>query len=113
MTIFNGFYDKSGVDKITNDSIALLIYDSCFNCGIERSIKKVCDILSFTGISKLRDEVIKFINSNNQEKIFNKIKNMRIDWYKEMAGKNSTQKNNLTGWLNRVNKIKFVPTSEQ
>jgi len=85
------YWDVISGDKIKNQSIANIIYDSAVNQGIG-GMKKVYK--TATNETYSADSVNNFAN---QEKLFNQFKNARL---------NSYDKSNQTfyaGWISRVN----------
>jgi lysozyme family protein len=84
------YWDAIGGDRINNQSIANIVYDSAVNQGVG-GMKRIYK--NATGETYSADS----INNYNQEKLFNQFKNARI---------NSYDKSNRTfydGWMKRVN----------
>ena len=107
------FYNPLQMDKFKNDSIALLIFDWCFNAG-KGKINNIKRLFGFnTGTSW--NEVIDNINGLDEEEAFSKIWNYRKDWYRHICtpeGSKNWENNKrwLDAWLRRVDRIKFKPS---
>lgn len=98
-------WDKIRGDDINNQSLANLIYDSSVHPGISKAFEFVAIATGYDS-SRTRlpypDLLIKSINEGDQQKIFNSIKQQRIDHY----NKSKTSKY-YNGWMNRVNRFFF------
>jgi lysozyme family protein len=106
------FWEKNNFDKLHNQSVATMLYDGAVNHGIggmrllaAKALKRLkhplVDNAVFTG------QGIDIMNKLNQKDLFYAIKEVRAERYKA-----SSQKKYLRGWLNRLERIKYVPESD-
>ena len=90
------YWDKIEGDKILSDSVATSIYDGAINGGVA-GIKKIVAPLLPSGTYSVTE-----INAADPKILFAQIKQARQDFYTSLGG------SNLTGWLNRLNKLTFT-----
>jgi len=123
------YWDVIHADEIKNGSIAYSLYDFFVNAGYN-AIKEMQQALLELGYKITVDgiigeETIKAINNVDSRKLFDKFKEKRLNYYKNLVNisvenyKNihpdateeellkSTQKKFEKGWINRVNSIEF------
>lgn len=103
------YYRGNHIDKITDDRVALSIFDWAVNSG-RRGIKKAQIVANKFGANLIIDGIIgnktlEAINSINPEAFLKEYHELQRTFYKNLAAKDSTQEDFLKGWLNRV-KIK-------
>lgn len=105
----NLYWDEQKIERFCNQSVANLVYDGCVNQGVNGMKSVIRKTLNKFGIN-ISDDVnpfegdyIKKLNELNQEELFNSIKNLREQRYKDAA----TYKRHGKGWLNRLEKIIF------
>lgn len=107
------YYLGNKLNKITDDRVALSIFDWAVNSG-RRGIKKAQIVANKFGASLIVDGIIgnktlEAINSINPEAFLKEYHEMQRTFYKNLAAKDSTQEDFLKGWLNRVEiKEKFI-----
>ncbi len=101
------YWTKNNFDLINNQSVATMIYDGAVNHGtngmrflIEKALRTLNYQLSY--YEAFTQKGIKLLNSINEKKLFYAIKTARQNKYKQ-----SSQKQYLKGWLNRLERIKF------
>jgi lysozyme family protein len=104
------YWDVLKGDLINNQSFANLVIDFAYNCGSGTAARKVqialgFDIKSIDGV--IGNHTIDAINSFNQQDLFNKVKQLRIDYYNAIVQHNPTQQKFLKGWLARTNSFQF------
>jgi lysozyme family protein len=96
------YWDKIGGDKINNQSIAEILFDSAVNQGVPTAIKGIKKVLGIGDSSPSMDnDTIRKINFSPQKKLFEDFKQWRIEAYA------STKKPYVQAWIDRVNKYKF------
>lgn len=81
---YNYYYKKSGADKEKDKKTAYWMTDTAVNCGVSKAkdLRKAC--------------------GTDNEKWYNSRKNT----YNSIANNNSAKKKFLSGWLNRIQRIK-------
>jgi len=102
-----GYWDKCKADYINNQSLANIFVDMAYNSGCVTAIKKMQGVIGVVVDGLIGTKTLNAINNGNQESIFNKFKQVRIDYYNNIVKRNPTQKKFLNGWLKRVNSYKF------
>lgn len=97
------FWNKINANSIKSQTVANIYVDSAINHGIPRANKFVSDSLFKIGA--------KSINDSDSKKLAHQILDEREKFYRAIVAKNPNQSKFLTGWLNRIGKIKEkVPT---
>lgn len=103
------YWETNHFDKLDNQSVATLLYDGAVNHGIggmrlltEKALKRLKK--SFSKGKVFTAQGIDLLNSLNQKVLFDALKQVRAESYKA-----SSQKKYLKGWLNRLERIKYVP----
>jgi len=109
---YKELYYKYHYELITNKYLSDIMFDQFVNAGfegikhIQRMIKNVYGVN--VGIDgKIGSKTSGFLNSTNPRKIFNDIKQWRIDYYHKLAQK-PTKKGNLKGWLMRMDGFEYA-----
>lgn len=102
------YWDPQNLDKFENQSVANIIYDGCVNQGVGNMKKILLEICENNNIEAdtntvFTESTITKLNTLNQRKLFNDIKDERIKKYKT----SKTFKHHGEGWLNRIDNIKF------
>jgi len=77
------YWDKLFLDQINNQSLAEQIFDFGFNSGLGLSAKFVQRIIGHSETTVFNSNDIAGINIFDQEKLFNTLKNMRVDMIKK------------------------------
>lgn len=107
-----GYYDKMKADKIDNKSIALLCVDICYGSGSGTAIRKIQRCIGCKAIDGIvGPETLGLLNGPNPEYIFKRLWQMRQVWFQNIVLANPSQKKWINGWMNRLNSIKYEPTS--
>nr|DAY36984.1 MAG TPA: Lysozyme [Bacteriophage sp.] len=107
------YYRGNHIDKITDDRVALSIFDWAVNSG-GKGIKKAQIVANKFGANLVIDGIIgnktlEAINSINPEPFLKEYHEMQRTFYKNLAAKDNSQEGFLKGWLNRVEiKEKFI-----
>lgn len=100
------YWNKWNADEIKNQSIANILVDWVWMSGYG-TIKKIQSLLGLTADGIVGNKTISYINSHDQEDVFNKIWNRRKQFYESLVKNNPSQKVFLKGWMNRLNTFKF------
>jgi len=107
------YYRGNHIDKITDDRVALSIFDWAVNSG-GKGIKKAQIVANKFGANLIIDGIIgnktlEAINAIDPEAFLKEYHEMQRTFYKNLAARDSSQEGFLKGWLNRVNtKEKFI-----
>ena len=107
------YYRGNHIDKITDDRVALSIFDWAVNSG-GKGIKKAQIVANKFGASLIVDGIIgnktlEAINAIDPKMFLNEYHEMQRTFYRNLAAKDRTQEDFLKGWLNRVEiKEKFI-----
>ena len=100
------YWNKWKADEIKNQSIANILVDWVWMSGYG-TIKKIQSLFGLTADGIVGNKTISYINSHDQEEVFNKILNRRKQFYESLVKNNPSQRVFLTGWMNRLNTFKF------
>ena len=100
------YWNKWKADEIKNQSIANILVDWVWMSGYG-TIKKIQSLFGLTADGIVGNKTISYINSHDQEEVFNKILNRRKQFYESLVKNNPSQKVFLKGWMNRLNTFKF------
>ena len=91
------YYDTCKIDSITNELLALHVFDMAVNAGVGRSIRMLQRVANVTQDGSIGNITLQTVNSKDLPQDFI---NARIAYYKTIAtGRNIIF---LNGWLNRV-----------
>jgi lysozyme family protein len=94
------YFDPCKIDQISNESLALQVFDFAVNAGNHRAI-----VILQSTVGVIADGVIgmQTLNKVNSGDYLNLYKQARINFYKSIGvGKNAKF---LNGWINRVNNL--------
>lgn len=105
------YWEVNHFDKLDNQSVATMLYDGAVNHGpggMRLLTQKALNRLkhSIDSSKVFSSDGIELLNKLNQKDLFNTLKEVRAERYKA-----SPQKKYLKGWLNRLERIKYVPES--
>lgn len=106
----NKYWDEQKMERFCNQSVANLVYDGCVNQGVNGMKSVLRNVMRDNGIqipnnvNPFYGDWIKNLNALEQNKLFNSIKQNRIERYRNA----STFKKHGDGWLNRLEKINFI-----
>ena len=100
------YWNKWKADDIKNQSIANILVDWVWMSGYG-TIKKIQSLFGLTADGIVGNKTISYINSHDQEEVFNKIWNRRKQFYESLVKNNPSQKVFLKGWMNRLNTYRF------
>lgn len=101
------YWDAQNLSLVKDQSMANIIYDGCVNQGVGRMSGIISEILDEFEIeykgSPFSSENIEKLNNLNPKKVFELIKDKRLDRYKQA----STWSVHGEGWMNRLDTIKY------
>ena len=100
------YYRGNHIDKITDDRVALSIFDWTVNSG-GKGIKKAQIVANKFGANLVIDGIVgnktlEAINAIDPKMFLNEYHEMQRSFYKNLAARDSSQEVFLKGWLNRV-----------
>lgn len=101
------YWDLMKGDNILNQSVANFIVDFAYNCGSGTATKKLQHVLGTVVDGVIGSHTLNTLNSTDQQTLFNKLKQMRIQYYDAIVENNGGQEKFLRGWLNRTNSFEF------
>lgn len=105
--VLQKFWDKWRASEINNQSIANLVVDWHYNSG-SWGITIPQKVLKVTADGIVGSKTIAAVNSADQEKLFNDLKQARIDFFNEITKRNPDYKKFYKGWMNRVNSFTYA-----
>lgn len=106
------FWDACKADKITNQSVAELIVDWCFNSGVGM-IKKVQGIVGTKADGVVGPITLNAINSNsNQKRLHYLIKSARAAYLSDCVKNRSQNLKFYDGWINRLAALEYGKSME-
>lgn len=100
------FWDKWKADSIKNQSIANIVVDWLWSSG-KWGIIYPQRILGVKDDGVVGSKTIAALNAADPAALFNKIKEQRIQFVRNIVKNNPSQKKFIKGWENRINDIKF------
>lgn len=100
------FWDACGGDSIKNQSVAELIVDWCYNCGIGM-IKKVQGIVGTKTDGIVGPLTVNAINSWNQRRLHFAIKTARLSYLESITRNKSSNLDFYDGWIRRVAALRY------
>lgn len=101
------YWDKVSADNISSQSVAEFLFDYGVNSGINKAAKSLQSILGVVQDGNIGPKTIKAVNEHDPQKLFNGLKQNRIDFLNSIVRNNPSQKRFLNGWMNRVNSFTF------
>jgi lysozyme family protein len=102
-----GYWNPFKADDIQSQSVANMIVDWAWNSGVSGVAKRVQQVLGVKVDGLFGKVTIAAINSRDPKTLFDEIKQKRIARYYEIVAADKSQKEFLSGWLNRVNDLKY------
>lgn len=100
-----GYWDVCRADQIENQALAELIVDWCVNSGTAR-IKNVQTILEVRPDGCVGPITLNALNSGDASELYGRVMAARRAWFDCIVRNDPTQKENLTGWMNRLDRLK-------
>lgn len=104
----NLYWDKWKADNINNQSIAEILVDWVWASGVW-GIKKPQALLGVTADGIVGTKTLAAVNNSDPKKLFEDIRNARIEFVENIVKKTPSQARFINGWKNRINSIKFEP----
>jgi Putative secretion activating protein len=105
--VLQTYWDKCKADQIANQSVANLLVDWFYNCGI-RGVQAAQKALDLVPDGFVGNKTLAVINSGEQSEVFAKLWRARKQYYQDIATSKPGLRMYLKGWLNRLNDFKFT-----
>jgi lysozyme family protein len=100
------YWDRWKADEIENQSVANILVDFVWGSG-SFGIVIPQGILKVVSDGVVGPKTIEALNSQNQAEFFQKVKDSRIEFVKNIVKRKPSQIKFLQGWLNRINSYVF------
>lgn len=97
------FWNAARADEIYNPYLAAYVVDWMWGSG-PGAFKKMHEAMGLKPQSKMTQQLLDHLNRNPNE-AFNNLYNARIQFYKNIVARDSSQKKFLKGWIRRANAI--------
>lgn len=101
------YWDRLRGDSITNQSIAEMIVDFAYNCGVGTAAIKTQQCLGITADGVFGPKSVEAINKAKPSELFDKVKASRTKYYNDIVKNHPAQGKFLKGWLRRVDSFTF------
>lgn len=102
------YYLPCGADSVNDDELALVLFDSAVNPGIGWINKTVQRFVKVEIDGHIGDKTIEAINLYYDKKgLCALIKVARKEYYRNQVAENPNLKENLNGWLKRVDNLRY------
>lgn len=100
------FWNAIQGDRINSQDVANILYDGRVNHGYT-GVKLMQGVLGIAKDGSVGPVTLAAINAANPAQLFNRYKQAREDFYKQLANNNPSYQAFLTGWLNRIRSFDF------
>jgi lysozyme family protein len=101
---YDSYYLMVKAEELTDEQIAIQVFDTAVNAGVSRSIKILQEIVGHNPDGIINPDTITAANSNKEtSELFRK---RRIKFLEELAILKPNNKKFLKGWIARANKCK-------
>lgn len=100
----SGYWDVCKADQIEDQALAEIIVDWCVNSGTLR-IRNVQTILGVKPDGCVGPITLDAINSSDKIDLYARIMTARKGWFERIVRNDPSQKDNLTGWMNRLARL--------
>lgn len=97
------YWDKVGGDDLRNQCVAELLADFAYNSGVGTASKKIQKLVGAVEDGNIGPKTIALINGKDQKDLFEKLKQIRKNFYIAIIANNPSQKVFEKGWMNRIN----------
>lgn len=102
------YYIPSGSDGIIDDQLALIVFDSAVNPGIGWTIKTIQKFVKVNQDGRIGSKTLEAINNYPDKKsLCALMKVARKEFYQNQVKDHPNLKENLKGWLRRVDELKY------
>lgn len=100
----SGYWDVCKADQIEDQALAEIIVDWCVNSGTLR-IRNVQTILGVKPDGCVGPITLDAINGSDKTDLYARIMTARKGWFERIVRNDPSQKDNLTGWMNRLARL--------
>jgi lysozyme family protein len=108
------YWNVVQADSIKNQAIAEFLADFVVNSGGRKSnIQALQRIIGSYPDGRFGVKTVAKINGQNAKRLFNKLYNFRLSFYKKIVSRNPSQRKFLKGWKNRIFKLKSIYQNEK
>ncbi len=105
--IFDGFWSPWKADQIKSQPIANICFDWGWASGAKTAIKQVQKLLGVAVDGIVGPKTLAAINAAEPRELFDKIKEARLAFVRDIVARNPSQARFSRGWTNRINDIKY------
>ena len=115
------YWDVLQLDGLNDQDIANQIYDFGVNAGVSRSAKMLQQAFNESQNGKLAQDgkigaktlgAINALSSQGLAEVYNKFRELRIEYYQAIASRDPSQIGFLAGWTKRAGDPKSLPAQE-
>lgn len=100
------FWDVMKGDQFENQQVADIVFDGFVNMGVN-GIKMLQRALYLEDDGRVGNKTLNAVNLSDPKATFNKVKELRIKYYNDLAERKPSMKVFLKGWLNRINAFTY------
>jgi lysozyme family protein len=104
------YWDKVGGDAIKYYSVAFTLFDQAVNRGVGAVVKQAQSVLGVTVDGGMGPKTLAALNAMPDVKFIPQFLTMAENSYRSIVANNSSQSVFLTGWLNRLQKVRSEAT---
>lgn len=97
-----GYWDKIKGDEIKSQSVAELLFDFAVNSGVYTAVRKIQKIVGAVQDGTFGQQTLNAVNDYNPNDLFDKLKQVRQEYYDSIVTLNPSQKIFHKGWSNRL-----------
>ena len=101
------FWDYFKADQIESQSVADFTVDWGYNSGRMTAALKLQKLLKVAVDGRIGPVTLKSINDANPQKLFESLKQMRLDFIANLIERKPSQEVFRKGWINRINSFHF------
>lgn len=99
------FWDKWRADEIKSQKVANIVVDWVINSGTH-GITKPQELLGVTADGIVGTKTLAAINAADPDEFFERVYAARVEFYNSIVARKPSQRKFLSGWLNRLKRIK-------
>jgi lysozyme family protein len=100
------YWNRMKGDGFTSQPVADIVFDFYVNAGVP-ALRILQRLVEVDQDGKIGPITLAAVNKADPEKLFEKYKQERKEYYERLASRRPTSKTFLKGWLRRVNSFKY------